>query len=103
MIFEEHIYKPSSTYHKLEEMLEYIEAAWISQGPFDGILGFSQGSIASSTWMHWRRLGKDLNASPDTKIILNEDDPKFFLSIGGMMTPRPENFPAYFDLFKKTF
>ena len=76
MIFEEHIYKPSLKYHKLQEMLDYIENAWTTQGPFDGILGFSQGSIATSTWLYWRRLGKDLEAAEDAAITTHEDDPK---------------------------
>ncbi|KAI3973158.1 hypothetical protein MKX01_020893 [Papaver californicum] len=40
--------KETTEYRNFDECLEYVEDIMIKQGPFDGLLGFSQGAILSA-------------------------------------------------------
>lgn len=36
----------------VEESMEYLRQVWEEQGPFDGLLGFSQGAAMASIFNH---------------------------------------------------
>lgn len=83
-LFEAYIHMDEITWWKFEDTCKYLNDIWISKGPFDGVLGFSQGAEAASVWI-------------DDRIRSGVFDslPKFFIAISAFLRPKPLNFPNY--------
>ncbi|KAI3851156.1 hypothetical protein MKX03_021514 [Papaver bracteatum] len=73
-------YEKDSTYRNFEECLEFIQDITLKQGPFDGLLGFSQGAILSATLPGLRSKGLALSKVPEIK---------FLIIIGGAISRSP--------------
>ena len=78
----------------IEESLEYIIDYMNTYGPFDGVLGFSQGTIMAR--IIWK-----LNEFKSDLPVLKVDLPKFGVNFSGIFTERAKYFPKYpKDAFK---
>ncbi|KAK2973426.1 hypothetical protein RJ640_010421, partial [Escallonia rubra] len=60
-----------------EECLEYLEACMLKDGPFDGLLGFSQGAIISAALPGMQREGVALTKVPKIKFVIIISGAKF--------------------------
>lgn len=45
---------PTIEYRGVSETLAYLDSVWETQGPFDGVLGFSQGGMCAQVWLAQR-------------------------------------------------
>ncbi|CAN6678969.1 unnamed protein product [Malus baccata var. baccata] len=70
-----------SAYTNFDECLEYIEDYMIKEGPFDGLVGFSQGAILSAGLPGLQAKGVALTKVPKIK---------FLIIIGGAKFKSPE-------------
>ncbi|KAI3833870.1 hypothetical protein MKX03_002210 [Papaver bracteatum] len=78
--------KDFTEYRNFEECLEYIQDIMLKQGPFDGLLGFSQGAILSAALPGLQSKGLALTKVPKIK---------FLIIIGGAMFRSPIAENAY--------
>lgn len=62
--------KDFTEYQNFDECLEYIEECMIKLGPFDGLLGFSQGAILSGALPGLQEKGVALRKVPKMKYII---------------------------------
>ncbi|GLU13063.1 hypothetical protein SLE2022_297100 [Rubroshorea leprosula] len=69
-----------------EECVEYIEEYMIKNGPFDGLLGFSQGAILSAAAPGMQETGAALTKVPKIKFLIIISGAKF----GGKMLGTPK-------------
>ena len=83
-LFEEYVHQDAIIWWQFEETCKYLDELWESMGPFDGVLGFSQGAEAASVWID-DRLRKGQYPS----------QPKFLIAISAFLRPKPLNFPDY--------
>jgi len=65
------------TYRNFDECLEFIEELMIKQGPFDGLMGFSQGAILSAALPGLQAKGLALTRVPKLKYIMIIGGAKF--------------------------
>ncbi|KAI3961782.1 hypothetical protein MKW92_037629 [Papaver armeniacum] len=72
--------KETTEYRNFDECLEYVEDVMMKQGPFDGLLGFSQGGILSAGLPGLQSKGLALMKVPKIK---------FVIIIGGAMFQSP--------------
>ncbi|RWR92478.1 dihydrofolate reductase [Cinnamomum micranthum f. kanehirae] len=59
-----------SEYENFDECLAYIEDFMIKQGPFDGLMGFSQGAILSAALPGLQSKGLALTKVPKIKFVI---------------------------------
>ncbi|KAK8552540.1 hypothetical protein V6N13_120933 [Hibiscus sabdariffa] len=69
--------KEFTTYTNFDECLAYIEDIIIKQGPFDGLLGFSQGAILSGGLPGLQAKGAALTKVPRIKYLIIVGGAKF--------------------------
>ncbi|KAJ8551641.1 hypothetical protein K7X08_021656 [Anisodus acutangulus] len=69
--------KDFTEYYKFEECLEYIEDFMSKHGPFDGLLGFSQGSVLGAAIPGMQREGVALTKVPEIKFVIIISGAKF--------------------------
>ncbi|XP_049380630.1 esterase FUS5-like isoform X4 [Solanum stenotomum] len=60
-----------------EECLKYIEDFMLKHGPFDGVLGFSQGTVLCATFPGMQREGVALTKVPKIKFLIIISGAKF--------------------------
>lgn len=58
------------TYHGLEASEAYLEQVVAEQGPFDGLIGFSQGAIMAAALAAMQRTGAALRGAPPLKFVI---------------------------------
>ncbi|XP_020255851.1 esterase AGAP003155-like [Asparagus officinalis] len=68
-------------YRNFDECLQYIEDLMIKEGPFDGLMGFSQGAILSAALPGLQEKGLALTKVPKMK---------YLIIIGGAKFQNPE-------------
>ncbi|KAI8536366.1 hypothetical protein RHMOL_Rhmol10G0251400 [Rhododendron molle] len=73
-------------YYNFEECLAYIEDYMIKHGPFDGLMGFSQGAIISAALPGMQSEGVALTKVPKIKYVIILSGGKF----GGSMFGSPK-------------
>ncbi|KAL3527505.1 hypothetical protein ACH5RR_012161 [Cinchona calisaya] len=64
-------------YYNFEECLQYLEDYMIKNGPFDGLLGFSQGAILAAALPGMQREGVALTKVPKLKFVILISGSKF--------------------------
>ncbi|XP_010272959.1 PREDICTED: esterase AGAP003155-like [Nelumbo nucifera] len=64
-------------YRNFQECLDYIEDCMIKHGPFDGLLGFSQGAILSAALPGLQAKGLALTRVPKIKFVIIIGGAKF--------------------------
>lgn len=69
--------KEFTEYTNFDECLAYIEDVMIKQGPFDGLLGFSQGAILSAALPGLQAKGVALTKVPKIKLLIIIGGAKF--------------------------
>ncbi|KAL8096359.1 uncharacterized protein LOC141693044 [Apium graveolens] len=69
--------KEFTEYNNFDECLAYIEDLMIKNGPFDGLLGFSQGSILSAALPGLQAKGAALSKVPKIKFLIIVGGAKF--------------------------
>ncbi|XP_061375792.1 uncharacterized protein LOC133317907 [Gastrolobium bilobum] len=69
--------KEFTEYTNFDECLQYIEDCMIKYGPFDGLLGFSQGAILSAGLLGLQEKGVALTKVPVVKFIIIIGGAKF--------------------------
>ncbi|KAM3360541.1 esterase isoform X3 [Capsicum galapagoense] len=69
--------KDFTEFYKLEECLEYIEDFMLKHGPFDGVLGFSQGAVLGAAIPGMQREGVALTKVPEIKFVILISGAKF--------------------------
>ncbi|KAL6492784.1 hypothetical protein OROGR_032543 [Orobanche gracilis] len=69
--------KEFTEYQNFEECLAYIENCMIKNGPFDGLLGFSQGAIISAALPGLQDNGVALARVPKIKVLIIIGGAKF--------------------------
>ncbi|KAI5669791.1 hypothetical protein M9H77_19644 [Catharanthus roseus] len=57
-------------FYNFEECVEFIEDYMIKHGPFDGVLGFSQGAVLAATFPGMQREGVALTKVPELKFLI---------------------------------
>ncbi|XP_027332465.1 esterase AGAP003155-like [Abrus precatorius] len=72
--------KEFTEYTNFDECLQYVEDCMIKHGPFDGLLGFSQGAILSAALPGLQEKGVALKKVPKVK---------FLIIVGGAMFRSP--------------
>lgn len=82
--FEDYIHQHEIVWWRMEETCRYLDDIWESGGPFDGVLGFSQGGECASVWIDHRLRTGGYNSQP-----------KFFIAVSAFLRPKPVNFPEY--------
>ncbi|CAI2379666.1 unnamed protein product [Moneuplotes crassus] len=84
-----YFYDPSTCECRgIEESVEYVVDYINNHGPFDGVLGFSQGTMMA-------RILLKMNEFKSTFPKLEVDPPKFGVIFSGMFTERARYFPQY--------
>lgn len=58
------------TYRNLKECIQFISDFMETQGPFDGLLGFSQGSILSAALAGMQQQGLALTSVPALRLVI---------------------------------
>jgi ABC-type sugar transport system substrate-binding protein len=76
------------TYENLEVSEAYIQQFMYANGPFDGILGFSQGGVMAAVMSALQRAGSALQSAPRLK---------FAVFFGSAMTTHPRHLEAMND------
>ncbi|KAK3042928.1 hypothetical protein RJ639_001004 [Escallonia herrerae] len=71
-------------FQHFEECLDYLEDYMIKHGPFDGVLGFSQGAILSAALPGMQTEGVALSKVPKIKFVIIISGAKFGGSKFGM-------------------
>ncbi|KAI3464316.1 hypothetical protein Pfo_020979 [Paulownia fortunei] len=69
--------KEFTEYQNFDECLAYIEDCMIKNGPFDGLLGFSQGAIISAALPGLQAKGVALTRVPKIKVLIIIGGAKF--------------------------
>ncbi|PHT31235.1 hypothetical protein CQW23_27572, partial [Capsicum baccatum] len=69
--------KDFTKFYKFEECLEYIEDFMLNHGPFDGVLGFSQGAVLGAAIPGMQREGVALTKVPEIKFVILISGAKF--------------------------
>ncbi|KAL3638676.1 hypothetical protein CASFOL_016583 [Castilleja foliolosa] len=69
--------KEFTEYQNFDECLAYIENYMIKNGPFDGLLGFSQGAILSAALPGLQANGLALTRVPKIKVVIIVSGAKF--------------------------
>ncbi|OVA15258.1 Serine hydrolase FSH [Macleaya cordata] len=69
--------KEFTEYRNFDECLAYIEDCMLNQGPFDGLLGFSQGAILSAALPGLQAKGVALTKVPKIKFLIIIGGAKF--------------------------
>lgn len=69
--------KEFTEYTNFDECLQYIEDYMIEHGPFDGLLGFSQGAILSAALPGLQEKGVALTKVPKVKFLIIIGGAKF--------------------------
>lgn len=69
--------KEFTEYTNLEECISYLCEYISSKGPFDGLLGFSQGATLSALLMGYQAQGKVLKDHPPIKFLISISGSKF--------------------------
>ncbi|KAH0662333.1 hypothetical protein KY284_027264 [Solanum tuberosum] len=64
-------------YENLEECISYLCEYITSKGPFDGLLGFSQGATLSGLLLGYMEQGKILKEHPPMKLFVSISGAKF--------------------------
>jgi len=118
--FEDYIYRSEPfTWHGLEDTFAYLDKFIEEHGPFDGILGFSQGAECASVYLdqYLRQeerheaasSARESSAAPscEPRSTSSETSPsraqrprfrhgiRFLILVGAFLHPRPANFPKY--------
>ncbi|XP_004490411.2 uncharacterized protein [Cicer arietinum] len=60
----------TTEYYNFDECLQYIEDFMIKHGPFDGLLGFSQGSVLAAALPGLQEKGIALTKVPKVKFVI---------------------------------
>lgn len=82
--FEDYIHREEIVWWKFEETCKYLDDIWETRGPFDGVLGFSQGGESASVWIDHRLRAGGYRTQP-----------KFIIAVSAFLRPKPLNFPEY--------
>uniref|UniRef100_A0A0D3GV66 EF-hand domain-containing protein n=1 Tax=Oryza barthii TaxID=65489 RepID=A0A0D3GV66_9ORYZ len=69
--------KDFTEYTNLDECISYLCAYMVKNGPFDGLLGFSQGATLSALLIGYQAQGKVLNDHPPIKFMVSIAGSKF--------------------------
>ncbi|XP_057948428.1 family of serine hydrolases 3-like [Malania oleifera] len=69
--------KEFTKYTNLEECISYLCEYITSKGPFDGLLGFSQGATLSALLLGYQAQGKVLKEHPPMKLFVSISGSKF--------------------------
>ncbi|KAL3355351.1 hypothetical protein AABB24_019426 [Solanum stoloniferum] len=69
--------KDFTEFYNFEECLEYIEDFMLKNGPFDGVLGFSQGAVLGAAIPGMQRDGVALTKVPKIKFVIIISGAKF--------------------------
>uniref|UniRef100_A0A453AML3 EF-hand domain-containing protein n=1 Tax=Aegilops tauschii subsp. strangulata TaxID=200361 RepID=A0A453AML3_AEGTS len=69
--------KDFTEYTNLEECIAYLCDYMVKNGPFDGLLGFSQGATLSALLIGYQAQGKALNDHPPIKFMVSVSGSKF--------------------------
>uniref|UniRef100_A0A2P2J1W4 Dihydrofolate reductase-like n=1 Tax=Rhizophora mucronata TaxID=61149 RepID=A0A2P2J1W4_RHIMU len=69
--------KEFTEYTNLEECISYLCEYITNKGPFDGLLGFSQGATLSALLLGYQAQGKVLKEHPPIKIFVSISGSKF--------------------------
>ncbi|KAI9093679.1 hypothetical protein K1719_027128 [Acacia pycnantha] len=69
--------KEFTEYTNLEECISYLCEYITTNGPFDGLLGFSQGATLSALLMGYQTQGKVLKEHPPMKLFVSISGSKF--------------------------
>ncbi|PNT74546.1 hypothetical protein BRADI_1g17243v3 [Brachypodium distachyon] len=69
--------KEFTKYTNLEECISYLCDYMVKNGPFDGLLGFSQGATLSALLIGYQAQGKVLNDHPPIKFMVSVSGSKF--------------------------
>ncbi|KAH7845032.1 hypothetical protein Vadar_034417 [Vaccinium darrowii] len=69
--------KDFTVYTHLEECISYLCEYMTSKGPFDGLLGFSQGATLSALLLGYQAQGKVLKDHPPIKLFVSVSGSKF--------------------------
>ncbi|KAH0711415.1 hypothetical protein KY289_007374 [Solanum tuberosum] len=69
--------KDFTEFYNFEECLEYIEEFMLKNGPFDGVLGFSQGAVLGAAIPGMQRDGVTLTKVPKIKFVILISGAKF--------------------------
>ncbi|GER37994.1 calmodulin-related protein [Striga asiatica] len=69
--------KDFTEYTNLEACIDYLCDYIVSKGPFDGLLGFSQGATLSALLVGYQAQGKILNEHPPIKFVVSISGSKF--------------------------
>ncbi|XP_051141911.1 uncharacterized protein LOC127258893 [Andrographis paniculata] len=69
--------KEFTEYQNLQECVDYLCEYITSNGPFDGLLGFSQGAILSALLLGYQAQGKVLKDHPPMKLFISMSGTKF--------------------------
>ncbi|VAH41967.1 unnamed protein product [Triticum turgidum subsp. durum] len=69
--------KDFTEYTNLEECIAYLCDYMVKNGPFDGLLGFSQGATLSALLIGYQAQGKVLNDHPPIKFMVSVSGSKF--------------------------
>ncbi|KAK4432011.1 Dihydrofolate reductase [Sesamum alatum] len=69
--------KDFTEYTNLEECIAYLSEYITSKGPFDGLLGFSQGATLSALLLGYQAQGKILKEHPPLKLFVSISGSKF--------------------------
>ncbi|PWA36900.1 serine hydrolase FSH [Artemisia annua] len=64
-------------FYNFEECLEKIQEFMLSNGPFDGVLGFSQGALLTAAIPGMQREGVALSKVPKVKFVIMASGAKF--------------------------
>lgn len=82
-------------YQNFDECLAYIEECMIKHGPFDGLLGFSQGAILSAALPGLQANGVCLTRVPKIKLVVIIGGAKFRKqSVVGKAYSSPIQYPS---------
>ncbi|XP_058185378.1 uncharacterized protein LOC131302652 [Rhododendron vialii] len=69
--------KDFTVYTNLEECISYLCEYMTTKGPFDGLLGFSQGATLSALLLGYQAQGKVLKDHPPIKLFVSISGSKF--------------------------
>ncbi|GJN33472.1 hypothetical protein PR202_gb22076 [Eleusine coracana subsp. coracana] len=69
--------KEFTEYTNLDECVSYLCEYMVKNGPFDGLLGFSQGAVLSALLIGYQAQGKVLSDHPPIKFMVSVSGSKF--------------------------
>eukprot|EP00903_Cladosiphon_okamuranus_P015467 g14281.t2 len=89
----------------VEDSLAFLRKVWDQQGPFDGLLGFSQGAAMASIFNHCAFAGERSGGREEQLAGIGGDlgvfampllpPPRFAVFISGCFQPHPTQIPSY--------